>query len=485
MNQINNTNSHDISIPLVTDLDGSLIKIDSIFESTILCIKSNIFNIFVIPFLILKGKNHLKNFVTDHSKLNASLFPYNSDVISLLNKNKAIGRKIVLSTATTENIAKSVSEYLPIFDEVIFSKRDHNNRANNKARKLEELFGHKGYDYIGDSTADLPVFESCRKSYLVNPSPSLKNKVIKVSGNVDFIYSDEKQNSLSQIFKELRVYQWIKNILIFLPFLLAHDIKNFNSIFNNVIGFVSFSFIASFVYIINDLVDLESDRKNIIKKSRPLASGNLNPILVFIVAKVLFIIGWFLSLNFLPNNFSLLLLIYFLLTTLYSFRLKKIILIDIMVLSLLYTIRLIAGGITSNVGISKWLIAFSIFLFLSLAIIKRYQELYSLKEISEQRTDGRGYQTNDLSFLLPLGITSGYLSTLVFMLYIFSPEITRLYSKPELLLPVGLVLLLWISRMWLLTFRGEMHNDPIVFTAKDKMSYLMGLLMIVFLFLSL
>ena len=485
MNQINNINIDDLSIPLVTDLDGSLIKIDSIFESTILCIKSNIFNIFLIPFLILKGKNHFKNFVTDHSSLDPSLFPYNSEVLNLLKENKAIGRRIVLSTATTENIAKSVSDHLNIFDEVIFSSRDHNNRANNKAQKLEELYGIKGYDYIGDSIADLQVFESCRKYYLVNAPIALKNKAYKLNQNLIIINSDEKQNSFANIIKELRVYQWIKNILIFLPFLLAHDLKNFNSIFNNIIGFVSFSFIASFVYIINDLMDLESDRKHDKKKNRPLASGNLNPILAFIVSLSLFIVGWTLSLCFLPGKFSLLLLIYFLLTTLYSFYIKKIILIDIIVLSLLYTIRLIAGGITSNVEISKWLIAFSVFLFLSLAVIKRYQELYSLRNSKISKTEGRGYQTNDLSFLLPLGITSGYISTLVFMLYIFSPEITRLYSKPELLLPVGLVLLLWISRMWLLTFRGEMHNDPIVFTAKDKLSYFMGLLMIVFLYLSL
>jgi 4-hydroxybenzoate polyprenyltransferase len=485
MNQINNINIDDLSIPLVTDLDGSLIKIDSIFESTILCIKSNIFNIFLIPFLILKGKNHFKNFVTDHSALDPSLFPYNPEVINLLKENKAKGRRIVLSTATTENIAKSVSEHLNIFDKVIFSSRDHNNRANNKAQKLEELYGLKGYDYIGDSIADLPIFESCRKYYLINAPISLKNKAYKLNQNLIIINSDEKQNSFANIVKELRIYQWIKNILIFLPFLLAHDLQNFNSIFNNIIGFVSFSFIASFVYIINDLMDLDSDRKHDKKKNRPLASGNLNPILAFNVSLALFIIGWVLSLCFLPEKFSLLLLIYFLLTTLYSFYLKKIILIDIIVLSLLYTIRLIAGGITSNVEISKWLIAFSVFLFLSLAVIKRYQELYSLRNSKISKTEGRGYQTNDLSFLLSLGITSGYLSTLVFMLYIFSPEITRLYSKPELLLPVGLVLLLWISRMWLLTFRGEMHNDPIVFTAKDKLSYLMGLLMIVFLYLSL
>jgi 4-hydroxybenzoate polyprenyltransferase len=451
----------------------------------ILCLKSNILYIFLIPFLILKGKNTFKNFVTDHASPDMSLIPYNSAVLDLLKESRANGRKIILSTASTENIALSVSIHLSIFDEVIYSQRDHNNRSYNKAQKLNELYGYKCYDYIGDSSADLSVFENSRKYYLVNASNTLKNKAQKLNPNFTSINSKSKPNSLSLIFKELRVYQWIKNILIFLPFLLAHDYKNLHSVYLNFIGFVSFSFIASFVYVINDLMDLEADRIHDKKKNRPLASGDLNPMFIFAVSFILFLVGWFLSFYFLPGNFTFLLLIYFLLTTIYSFYIKKLILIDIIVLSLLYTIRLIAGGITSNVEISKWLIAFSVFLFLSLAVIKRYQELYSLKESDILKTEGRGYHIQDLNFLLSLGVTTGYISALVFMLYIFSPEITRLYTSPEYLLPVCLVLLLWISRMWLLTYRGEMYSDPIVFTAKDKLSYLMGFLMIVFLYLSL
>jgi len=467
-----------IKMPLCVDLDGTLIKTDSILESTILAIKMDFRLIFLLPFWIGKGKNHFKNKVVAAARPDAALFPYNQDVIDIIKEAKDNGREIVLTTATKQAIADDVQLYTGLFDRIMASSDTHNNRSGNKRDSLTEQFGEKGYDYMGNSSADLKVFESCNTAYLVSDNKNLINKARALNNNLRVISNNS--GSIKDFIKEIRVYQWIKNILIFLPLLLAHEFYRTDAIIYSIIAFFCFSFTASFIYVINDLLDLESDRKHQSKRNRPFAAGKLEPIPAFGISFFLMLASITVSFIFLPNNFGLILVIYFVLTTLYSFYLKKIVIADIIVLAMLYSIRIVAGGELTHIPLSKWFIAFSLFLFFSLAIIKRFTELNNLQTLNKSQISGRGYVTDDIRLLLPLGVTSGYLSVLIFLLYIFSPEVTVLYQTPILLLPVGITLLGWITRMWFIAYRGQMDEDPVVYTAKDKFSYLFFIIMVSF-----
>jgi 4-hydroxybenzoate polyprenyltransferase len=277
----------------------------------------------------------------------------------------------------------------------------------------------------------------------------------------------------------MRVYQWLKNLLIFLPLLLAHEINNSDKWLNALIAFFSFSLSASFVYIINDLLDLESDRHHPRKCNRPIASGNLSPFSALIFAKIFFIGSFLLAILFLPFNFIISLIIYFVLTSLYSFYLKRIYLLDIITLASLYTTRLIAGAYAVEVSLSYWLLAFSMFIFLSIAIVKRYTELIVMLEENKTYAKGRGYSIVDMSLLRNIGTTTGILSVLIFILYVNSQEIIVLYNNPVFLWPVAICILLWILRIWFIAQRGLMHDDPIVFISKDKVSYLIALIILI------
>lgn len=465
-------------IPLCVDLDGTLIKVDSILESAILVIKKRPLVLFFILFWILRGKNYFKSRITSIAIPDVSLFPYNDTIVEKIKEARVQGRRTVLSTATTENIAIAVSKHTDLFDETIFSSENHNNRSSNKSATLNEKFGEKQYDYIGNSYADLDVFRNCRKAILVTNSRSLIKKSRMINPDLEVI--DEQINYFLKLIKELRLYQWIKNLLIFLPLLLAHEYYNLSGFTYAIIGFLCFSFTASFIYVINDLLDLEADRQHNCKKYRPFASGDLPPFSAFIIAFMMMLVSFYVSFAYLPQFFGYILLTYLILTTLYSFFLKKVVIADIIVLSMLYSIRIVAGGELTHVSLSKWFIAFSLFIFFSLAIVKRYTELYNIIQNNKTKAGGRGYVAGDIKLLLSLGTSSGYLSVLIILLYIFSPEIIQLYNTPILLIPVAIVLLAWISRMWFLATRGEMNEDPVVFTAKDKYSYLLFGVMIIF-----
>jgi len=468
--------------PLCVDLDGTLIKTDSIMEATILAIKSNPFLIFLLPFWIIKGKNYFKYHILEIAKPDAELLPYNEDVINIIKAAKSEGRKTVLTTASLESVAIDVNDYLGLFDELIFSSENHNNRSKNKTNTLNDKFGKSNYDYIGNSNADLEVFASSRKAFLVTNSKRLISKAQKLNSNLDIIHTDT--HFFKNLIKEMRLYQWIKNVLIFLPILLAHEFTDITAITNSIIAFFCFSFTASFIYIINDLLDLESDRNHKKKCRRPFASGKLNPVPAFSISFVLMLASLLVAIFYLPNDFDLILLFYLLLTTLYSVYLKKIVIADIITLAVLYSTRIIAGGEISKLPLSKWFIAFSLFMFFSLAIIKRYTELKNLIKQNKTKIKGRGYETDDMKLLLTLGTSSGYISVLIFLLYIFSPAVSMLYNNPLYLIPVSILLLAWITNMWFKAFRGEMNEDPIVYTVKDSFSYVLIVLIILFIILA-
>lgn len=464
--------------PLCVDLDGSLVATDTLLEAAILLIKRNPLYIIALLIWLIQGKQILKHKISSLVDLNYELLPYYEEVIEYIKKEKANGRNIVLTTASSEKIAKGIANYIGIFDDVISSDSERNLKGINKANVLIEKYGEFGFDYIGNSKADKTIWKKANKAIAVAASrrSSILSRHSSDAGNNYEVIEITGGNIFRLLLKEARIYQWVKNVLIFIPLLMAHKVTEPLLFLDALIAFLSFSFVASCVYIINDIFDLEADRKHQTKKLRPFASGDLSISYGLILASMLIIFGLFLSSTLLNNHFTYTLLIYIVLTSLYSIILKRIFIMDILVLASLYTLRLFAGAVVVEVLISPWFLAFSMFLFLSLAIVKRYNELNSLKLYNDTETNVRGYKVEDISLLRIIGTSSGYLSILIFILYINSNEVLKLYNNPLLLWAVVPLLLYWITRIWLLANRNEISEDPIVFMVRDIVSYIIGIL---------
>ncbi len=284
------------------------------------------------------------------------------------------------------------------------------------------------------------------------------------TGNLEFLTS------------ALRVHQWIKNLLVFVPLLMAHKVLDAASVTHSIYAFIAWCLCASGVYLLNDWFDLADDRRHPYKMTRPLAAGTLKEKWLWILVPVLFVSGLGVAFFLLPPSFGWVLLLYLALTTSYSAYLKRLLIVDVLVLAALYALRVLSGGFATGIPVSPWLLAFSMFLFLSLAFVKRYTELNKLESAGSAGSSRRNYRVEDLELFKTVGPASGYLSVLVLVLYINSREVASLYGQPILLWLVGPCLLYWITRVWLLAHRGEMHEDPIVFTLKDPASYIVGVL---------
>jgi 4-hydroxybenzoate polyprenyltransferase len=454
--------------PLVVDLDGTLIDTDLLHEAIIILLKKNMLYLFVLPLWLLKGKVYFKNKIFEIVTLCYELLPTNKQLLNFLYNESAAGRKLVLATASLSSSAKEISKVYPIFDEV-YGTETVNLRGHNKSEFLINKFGASQFDYIGDSYSDLKIAASSRYSYLVNPSKTLERKTKKIS-EIKHIWKSEKVNWRDYV-KAMRCYQWLKNLLIFVPVITSLSFYSFHIVTEAAAAFFAFSFTASSGYVINDLMDLSADRVHPRKRFRPFASGKLSIMSGVILACFLFGAGLFIA-SQLNKWFLLITTGYFIISVSYSMYLKKIALYDVFILGLLYSIRVIAGGIVTNIAISFWLIAFSTFIFLSLAFVKRYSELMKTNDARGLLDRGRGYVFQDLNLLHIMGIMSGFLSAVVFSLYIDSPEVSHLYSRPKLLWSASLLFLFWISRIWLITARGEMTDDPIVFALKDVSSHI-------------
>ncbi len=470
------TNAKNINIkPLCVDLDGTLIKTDTLIESLLILFKKQPLAVLLLPFWLMQGLPKFKKKVINIGMPDPELLPYRQDVIDYVAKEKAGGRKIILATATPLEIAQDVAEHLGLFDDIIATTTGKNLKGD---EKLKAIRAHKdcinGFDYIGDSEADIPVWEGAEKALMVNPSSKIKRKV-NSNGNAGEIF-EAKLNSLKLLIKEIRVYQWAKNALVFVPLIMAHRFMELPLLFDALRAFLAFSFVASSVYVTNDLLDMEADRLHPRKKKRPLASGDLSIINGIVVSTVLFLGGLAIAIFTLPVKFIIALTAYIVLTTAYSFILKRIYIADIIVLAGLYTLRLISGAFAVEVPLTPWFLEFSMFLFMSLAIVKRYTELLVVSNQNKKKAKGRGYIIDDMKILISIGPASGYLAVLVFGLYIHSGENAALYDTPEILWAIVPFLLYWITRIWFMAFRGKMHDDPIIFAVKDPASYIIGLI---------
>jgi 4-hydroxybenzoate polyprenyltransferase/phosphoserine phosphatase len=456
---------------IAVDLDGTLTLTDTLFESVLSLIGSKPYVLLLLPFWLIQGVAYLKQKIAEQTELDVTTLPFNQPLIDWLKEEKLNGKRIILSTAANEQIAKAIVKHFDFIDDFIASDAHTNLKSVYKRNVLQERYGVKGFDYAGNSSDDLEVWACASNAIIVNASNKVLEKASKLTSVTAIFRSDRA--GLAVWIKALRVHQWLKNLLLFVPLLAAHQIGNVLSLGLVAIAFVSFSLCASSVYIVNDLLDLESDRKHPRKRFRPFASGKLS-ILYGVVAAALLIIASFLLGAVVGSHFLILLSIYLLLTVTYSIGIKRLVLIDCLALATLYTIRIIAGAAATSIPLSFWLLAFSIFIFLSLALVKRYAELLVQLREGKNSAHGRGYLVTDAPLLQVLGISSGYISTLVIALYLRSENVMALYSQP---LAIGLlipILLFWVSWVWLKSSRGEMHDDPIVFAARDKTSLIVA-----------
>lgn len=462
---------------LFVDLDETLLSTDTLYDSVLLFIKDKFTNIFYLVYWLFLGKSLFKEKLANSIDLSLYTFPINKEIISFINKERVKGTKIVLATATNIKTAKIISTKINIFDDVIASTGLKNLKGVFKLKAIQGYSNNKKFDYIGDSTADIPIFNEAHRAIIFNPSSYLFNKY-KNKNNVLFL-KKKKINKVLIWTKAIRIHQWSKNTLLFLPLIMAHRFNEFELFLDNVIAFIAFNLIASSGYIFNDLNDLEADKKHPIKLKRPFASGLISIRNGIIAISILIIFGFSISLQFLSYNFIGLLFTYLLSTITYSLYFKKKMLVDVFMLSMLYLLRIFSGGVATQTPVSIWLLVFSIFFFSSLAFMKRYVDVLMMKD-SNLSLDGRNYFKSDSIIILTSGISSGYISILVFALYLSSENVSFLYNSPQILLLILPLLYYWISRLWLISHRGKMNSDPILFSIKDIMSYLI-LVTIIFL----
>lgn len=459
------------SRPLVVDLDGTLIRSDVLIESGFAYLKAAPHR-FYKPLLWLAqgGKPGLKAHLADATNVDVTVLPYDATVLEWLKAERKAGRSLVLATASHERYAQAIAAHLGLFDRTFATHDDVNLSAQNKREALVAEYGEKGFDYVGNSHDDVIVWQSAERAYVVNPCNGVERAARKI-GNVERVI-ESRPPTLKIWAKSLRLHQWLKNLLIFVPLLAGHRLSHPDLAIAALLAFFAFGLCASSVYLLNDLLDLEDDRHHPVKRRRPLASGALPLMRGIALFPVLLISAFAVAWVLLPWRFSAVLLGYYALTLAYSVFLKRQVMVDVVVLALLYTIRIIAGTAAVAAHLTFWLLAFSMFIFLSLALVKRYAELHSMKERGLMKTRGRGYVASDLPLISSLGTAAGYLAVLVLALYIQDGKTASLYRYPQIIWLACPLLLYWISRTWMIAHRGLMHDDPIVFAARDRVSLL-------------
>lgn len=458
---------------LVVDLDGTLIKTDLLVETTLELLKSSPLSLPLLAVWLARGKANLKERIAERVDIDAASLPYNSEFLTYLRSEHAAGREIWLATASHRKLAEQVAIHLGIFSRVLATESGRNLSGKAKLEALVSDLGLKGFDYAGNALVDLRIWPQARRALIVHPERGVEAAAARLS-TVERVFPREKRR-LSTYLRAIRLYQWVKNVLIFVPLLLAHRAHELPLLFNCTIAFLAFGLTASSAYVLNDLLDLTADRHHPRKRRRPFASGDLPPSAGFWLVPSLLLGAGALA-AILPPYFGVVLAIYLAGTLAYSFKLKHHPMLDVMTLAGLYTLRIIAGVVAIAVAPTFWLLAFSVFVFLSLALIKRYSELRIMQREGKQEARGRGYQVDDLTILSAAGIASGYVAAMVLALYVNSPEVLRLYRTPEAIWLLCCLLLYWISRMWMITHRGDMHDDPIVFALRDGPSLVIGAL---------
>jgi 4-hydroxybenzoate polyprenyltransferase/phosphoserine phosphatase len=455
------------SRPLCVDLDGTLIRTDLLVEMAFAYLRGRPGAIFDLVRWALAGKVRLKSELAARVRIDPATLPYNDALLRFLITERAADRRILLVTASPMAAARVIADHLGVFDDVLATAEGVNLKSAAKRDRLVKLFGRGGFDYVGNAWADLPIWSAARYSLLADPAPGL-TPVAKRFATVTSIH--RSRPPLWRSFpRAIRAHQWLKNALVFVPLVAASRLFDLSAVGKSFIAFLSMSACASAIYVFNDLLDLPHDRTHPRKRTRPFASGEWPVIGGLALVPALLATSFFIG-SFLPWTFLLSLLVYGSTSLLYSWWLKRHELLDVLVLAGLWTVRIFAGGAATGISPSFWLLAFSMFLFMSLALAKRCSELVTVRQSAGLRAHGRDYRIDDLAVLAAMGGGAGCTAVLVLALYIYHPQSGLIYRDPNALMLICPLLLYWISRVWLKTWRGEMSEDPVVFALADKAS---------------
>ncbi len=467
---------HAATMPvLVVDLDGTILKTDLLWESLLVLLKKEPLCVFLLPIWLLKGKAYLKKQIARRVELDVSILPYRSDFLGYLKEQRDEGRLLALATGADMGQARQVAEYLQIFDWVFASDGITNLAGESKRNRLVNVFGDKAFDYAGNDWSDVRVWSSARRAIVVAASPLVRWRAARVA-QVDHVFEQPGRGVLDYL-KPLRLQHWLKNILVFAPLLAAHRADEIALSGLLLLAFLAFGCFASCGYLLNDLFDLAADRHHPHKRLRSFAAGDLPLSYAFVAIPVLVSLGCIIGALVAPL-FLAVALMYLASSLAYSFYLKRVVILDVIVLAGLYTMRIIAGSAAVGIWPSHWFLAFSTFLFFSLAIVKRYSELVIMRKIDGDGATARGYEVDDEELLAAMGIASGYLAVLVLALYINSGTAQALFERYELMWFVCQLLFFWISHIWLIAHRGKMPDDPVAFATRDRTSQILALLML-------
>jgi len=465
-----------ITAPLCVDLDGTLLNSDLLIESGLAFVRTTPLQLLKpLVWLARGGKAGLKAGLAWRVAIDVARLPFNPEVLAFIKAERAKGRQIVLVTASHARYAQQVADYLQLFDRVLATEA-FNLSSHRKADCLVAEYGEQGFDYMANAAADLAVWRRARKAYVVNASKAVE-ALARMQARVEMVM--RKQGGLRPAWvKALRLHQWMKNSLVWVPLLAAHQIGSPELLVHGMLAFLVFGLCASSVYLLNDLLDLPDDRRHPSKRNRPFAAGRLPLADGLLVAPLLLVTAFAGAWLCLPWKFTLALGCYYLLTVAYSFVLKRAMMVDVIALGALYTLRIVGGAFACGLPLTFWLLAFSMFIFLSLALVKRYAELVEVRRQGKAtKAHGRGYYPGDLEMLSSLGAASGYLAVMVLALYIQDSQTAAMYRHPQWIWLSCPLLLFWVSRTWMLTHRGLMHDDPVVFAMKDKVSLVVGALL--------
>jgi len=446
-------------LPLVVDLDGTLCKTDTLWECFFAAWRQRWWLPFSVVLWLLSGRNALKARLADIAVPDVKSLPWNTDVLSRLQAQRAAGGRTILATAANERIANACAAELGLIDQVLASNTSTNLKSSAKASALVAKFGAGGFDYIGDSRADIAVWAQAAGKF--------STSLLLPAGVLPLRNDAPSAGGLSAWFRLLRARHWVKNVLVFVALIAAHQWSAPGAWQACVLAFAAFCCVCSGVYVLNDLFDLASDRAHPSKRRRPLASGDLSLATAFLVAILLLVTG--LCIAYAAGHMvAVVVAIYVVVNVFYTTLLKRMPVFDVFCLAGLYTLRIAAGGAAVAVPISTWLVAFSVFAFLSLALLKRAADLARLAP--DEPLAGRGYTGRDEAFVSAFGVATSVAACLVLALYVSSDQVASLYHEPLALWGAVVVILLWLARVWRMAMNGTMDDDPVLFATRDRVS---------------
>ena len=459
-------------LPLAVDLDGTLVRADTLHEGLIARVRQGPREAWQALAALAGGKAAFKRHVAERAPMDPALLPYDAGLLEYLRRQHAGGRRLGLFTAADQSIADGVASHLGLFEVVRGSDGRRNLAGPAKAAAIEAAFG-PAYAYAGDSAADVPVFQGARQVVLAGAMAKVGAVLPEgITVEARFVHEHAGPGVWA---RAMRVPHWAKNALVFVsPLLGAHWAQSLGPA---MLLFVLMGALASATYLLNDALDLSADRQHPTKRHRPMAAGVIPVRDGLLVAGVLMVVALGLGALLLPRAASLCLGAYLVVTVLYSTAFKRMPMLDITVLAGLFTLRILAGNGIMAQPVSPWLLTFSMLFFLGLAATKRFAELDRVMRMGDRTGPAtvRGYGAPDLPVLLATGVASGIAAIAVFMVYLVSDQYPRdVYADPGMLWGIMPVLLIWTLRMWHLCVHGRLREDPVVFATTDRVSWMLG-----------